>query len=249
MIWQVEPVAVLVVDDNALNRRLVQVHLQRLGQTVILANDGLEAIAALETTPEIDLVVTDVMMPALDGWGLIGRMHERPEWRGIPVIVCSAYADLENVHRARELGIHDFLVKPVAGDALVRAVRARIRQTSPRLAPAATVAARLGISREDYHQVVGDFARELPSYQARLDLVIDGGESAPAADGLMRELGDLAESCAILGAERTLMLIERMRSEPGVAASPDEQRQLHRELTLLASALSTRMTELDRLAP
>lgn len=238
--------AVLVVDDNALNRRLVQVHLERLGQTVILAENGAAAITALETTPEIDLVVTDVMMPEMDGWSLVARMRERPEWGGLPVVVCSAYADLENVGRAREFGIQHFLVKPVSGEALARAVRAQLRQSPPRLAPTATVVSRLGLTREDYYQIVWDFAQELPQHQERAQALVDGGADAPPVSALVAGLTDLSESCTILGAERTLALIERLRDDPELAASGEEQRQLVRELTLLGTALGTRIEELDR---
>lgn len=238
--------SVLVVDDNVLNRRLVQLHLERLGQAVVSAGNGVEAIAALESTPEIDMVLTDVMMPEMDGWALVARLRERPEWAGLPVVVCSAYADLENIQRAREFGIQEFLVKPVGGETLARAVRAQLRQSPPRLAPTATIVTRLGINREEYYQVVWDFAQEIPTHQQRLQQLIDGDAAAPSLDALVAGLGDLAESCVILGAERTLALIARMRSDPQQAASVDEQRQLVRELVLLATALSTRIEELDR---
>jgi putative two-component system response regulator len=102
---------VLVVDDNEYNRDMLARRMARLGYQVSVACDGLEALEALEKT-SFDLVLLDVMMPRLDGVGVLRRMKARPQWQDIPVIMISALQEIDSIAHCIEMGAEDYLPKP-----------------------------------------------------------------------------------------------------------------------------------------
>ena len=101
----------LVVDDNRDNRELLSMLLQRQGYTVLTADDGQQAIAVLNAQP-CDLVLLDIMMPVMDGFGVLSEVKATPKLRDIPIIVLSALDDLNDAVRCIELGAEDYLSKP-----------------------------------------------------------------------------------------------------------------------------------------
>jgi adenylate cyclase len=104
--------AILVVDDDENNRFTLVQRLKREGyENVAVACDGREALARLSEIP-FDLVLLDVMMPELDGIGVLSEIKADPALRHIPVIMISAVSDLERVVRCIELGAEDYLTKP-----------------------------------------------------------------------------------------------------------------------------------------
>ncbi len=102
---------VLVVDDDEANRDVLGRRLQRLGYGVVEARDGLEALAML-AKGGIDLVLLDVMMPQLDGYGVLERRRDDAAMREVPVIMISALDQMDSIVRGIELGAEDYLPKP-----------------------------------------------------------------------------------------------------------------------------------------
>ncbi len=102
---------ILVVDDDEANRDVLGRRLQRLGYGVVEARDGIEALELL-AADGIDLVLLDVMMPRLDGYGVLERRRQDPALREIPVIMISALDQMESIVRGIELGAEDYLPKP-----------------------------------------------------------------------------------------------------------------------------------------
>jgi PAS domain S-box-containing protein len=112
---------VLVADDNADMRRYVR-DLLAGDYEVTLAPDGAAALALAAADPP-DLVVTDVMMPNLDGFGLLKALREDPATMAIPVVMLSARAGEDGTVEGLEAGADDYLVKPFTA----RELRARVR--------------------------------------------------------------------------------------------------------------------------
>ena len=105
-------VAVLVVDDVPENRDLLVRRLKRLGiNEVEQAANGIEALAAIERR-NFDLVLLDIMMPEMDGFGVLERIKENGRIHDLPVVVISALNEIEPVVRCVELGAEDFIFKP-----------------------------------------------------------------------------------------------------------------------------------------
>ncbi|MBC7103865.1 MAG: response regulator [Parvibaculum sp.] len=115
-----EAMSILVVDDSAYMRHLLMTLLQALGvKEVHLAIDGDEALALLHTS-EPDLIITDAAMMPMDGFSFAHRLRSI---RGralsmIPIIMVSGHTDISSVERARDIGITEFLSKPICARSL-----------------------------------------------------------------------------------------------------------------------------------
>jgi adenylate cyclase len=112
---------VLVVDDDALNRRLLTATLAREGHRTTSATDGAEALAAIREEPP-DVILLDIEMPGIDGFEVLERIKGDEAVRHLPVIMISGMGDTESVVRCLEIGADDFLPKPF--DAAI--LRARV---------------------------------------------------------------------------------------------------------------------------
>ena len=117
------PECVLVVDDDPVQRRLLENMLQRFGYDAVVADSG-DAATALLCGPEgsrFAAVVLDLVMPDLDGLGVLARM--RAAKVNIPVIVQTAHGGIDNVVSAMRAGAADFVVKPAGAERLQVSLR------------------------------------------------------------------------------------------------------------------------------
>jgi len=111
----------LLVDADPRSVRVLEVSLKKAGYSVTTATDGLDALAKIESlTP--DLVLTDTRLPKLDGYTLVRTLKERPEWSAIPVVFLTSQKSIEDKIRGLELGVEDYLTKPI----FVRELIARV---------------------------------------------------------------------------------------------------------------------------
>jgi DNA-binding NtrC family response regulator len=114
---------ILIADDDAVQRRLVENMVQRCGYEALVVDSGDAAIALL-TAPDakaVDAVVLDLVMPGLDGMGVLAKIREAG--LNIPVIVQTAHGGIDNVVSAMRAGAHDFVVKPVGIERLQVSLR------------------------------------------------------------------------------------------------------------------------------
>jgi class 3 adenylate cyclase len=102
---------VLVVDDDALNRLQLLQGLKQQGYSTAQAEDGEKALAVLGED-SFDLVILDILMPNLDGFGVLSRMKDDGSLRDIPVIVISALDEMDSVVKCISMGAEDHLAKP-----------------------------------------------------------------------------------------------------------------------------------------
>jgi DNA-binding response OmpR family regulator len=123
-------VRVLLVDDEDQLRRVMRDLLERDGYTVFEAADGAQAIEQVDVHAP-DILVLDLNLPGLDGYGVITQLRSRQTTEHIPIIVLTAKGDEDNEVRVFELGADDFLSKPFRARALsarIQAVLARTRR-------------------------------------------------------------------------------------------------------------------------
>jgi serine phosphatase RsbU (regulator of sigma subunit) len=102
---------ILVVDDNAANRDLLQRQLAREGHSVVHADSGGAALAFL-ADEQVDLVLLDLMMPDISGYEVLTTLKAQPATRDIPVIMISALDEIDSIVRCVEAGAVDYLPKP-----------------------------------------------------------------------------------------------------------------------------------------
>jgi signal transduction histidine kinase/serine phosphatase RsbU (regulator of sigma subunit)/anti-sigma regulatory factor (Ser/Thr protein kinase) len=149
---------VLVVDDND-DMRTYVADLLSESSRVLTAEDGQAALAVLTSEP-VDIVITDVTMPRLDGFGLLTRMRQEPALAAVPVIMVSARAGEDGLAEGLEAGADDYLVKPFAARELLARVRVQHRLLQlQRLAAEAerrTLARELAIAEELQHSLLPD---------------------------------------------------------------------------------------------
>lgn len=122
-----KPANVLVVDDSKLIRSRTVEALERAGHVVFQAADGQHALAELADHPEIELVVSDVVMPGLDGFGLTQAIRSAPETSVLPIILLTALDDIAAQSQAVESGADDILIKPITATELQMRVRTTLR--------------------------------------------------------------------------------------------------------------------------
>src|SRR5207247_2250651 len=115
--------SILIVDDDAVARRLVENMVQKCGYETLVVESGDAAIAMLTApdAPAIDAVVRDLVMPGLDGMGVLAKIREAG--LNIPVIVQTAHGGIDNVVSAMRAGAQDFVVKPVGIERLQVSLR------------------------------------------------------------------------------------------------------------------------------
>ena len=118
---------ILIVDDEPRYLRLLEANLRTEGSEVVTAQDGGQAVDVFSNQP-IDLVLMDVMMPKLDGFGATQRIRE---FSNVPIIILTAKGDEQDRVRGLDLGADDYLVKPFSATELLARVRAVLRRAQP----------------------------------------------------------------------------------------------------------------------
>ena len=114
---------VLVVDDDVRNIFALSSVLERRGMTVLTAGTGREAIATLEKTPEIAIVLMDIMMPEMDGYETMQVIRQNTSFRRLPIIALTAKAMKGDREKCLEAGASEYLAKPVNTEQLLSALR------------------------------------------------------------------------------------------------------------------------------
>lgn len=126
-----EPIEVLLVEDNPGDARLTQkaFEQQRILNNLHVVNDGVEALKFLRQEekyadkPRPDLMLLDLQMPRLDGWGVLEEMSKDQTLRRIPVVVLTSSEAEEDIVRSYELNANAYMTKPVDFDGFIEVVK------------------------------------------------------------------------------------------------------------------------------
>jgi CheY-like chemotaxis protein len=113
---------ILIVDDDGVTREGLRALLEGQGYSVAQASDGGDALTYLNLNPAPSLILLDMMMPRMDGWGFLTTLHRTPEWRTIPVIITTAMP-VASQEWAASMGAAGLLKKPFDEDELLKPVR------------------------------------------------------------------------------------------------------------------------------
>jgi CheY-like chemotaxis protein len=114
---------VLVVDDDVRNIFALSSVLERRGMSVLTAGTGREAIAILDSTPDVAIALMDVMMPEMDGYETMRVIRQNPALRRLPIVALTAKAMKGDREKCLEAGASEYLAKPVNTDQLLSALR------------------------------------------------------------------------------------------------------------------------------
>jgi two-component system chemotaxis response regulator CheY len=113
---------ILVVDDDKTTRKLLGLYLKAKGYEIVTAENGLDALEKLGTE-SINLVVSDMNMPYMDGIELTKNIRADENLKHLPVIMVTTEADEEEKKKAHEAGVDDYLVKPANAEQISESVR------------------------------------------------------------------------------------------------------------------------------
>lgn len=119
---------ILIVDDNKLERTVLKQYLKNQGYQVELASSGDEALNTCSHNLP-DLVVSDVMMPQMDGLEFCRRLRATPSGKLIPFIFLSGKNELEDRNNGLEIGANDYITKPVDPKELVAKIKTQLERT------------------------------------------------------------------------------------------------------------------------
>ena len=114
---------VLLVDDDARNIFALSSVLERRGMRVLTATTGSEAISVIESTPDVAIVLMDIMMPEMDGYETMQVIRANPAFRRLPIVALTAKAMKGDREKCLEAGASDYLAKPVNTEQLLSALR------------------------------------------------------------------------------------------------------------------------------
>jgi signal transduction histidine kinase/CheY-like chemotaxis protein len=198
---------VLVVDDIAANRDLLRTLLTYAGHTVLEAGDGAEALAQAHRQPP-DLVITDLLMPVMDGFEFVRRLRGEASLAATPVIFYTAhYLERDARELARQCGVRHILTKPADPEAILAAAAQALHgEPVPVAAPAPEQ-----FSREHLQVLSDTLSRkvdELESSNRRLQALLDISERLASERDVQRLLEGVARSAReIVGARHAVIAI------------------------------------------
>jgi putative two-component system response regulator len=199
---------ILVADDVEANRELMVALLARDGYTVVTAADGNEALEAVEREPP-DLVLSDVMMPEMNGFELCGRLKQQRATRLIPVVLVTALNERQDRIEGINAGADDFLTKPVDAHELRARVRSliRLKRFTDDLDSAESVILSLALTVEARDAYTAGHCERMASYAAAFGECLGLGDEDIAAlgrGGYLHDVGKIAVPDAVLSKPGTL---------------------------------------------
>jgi CheY-like chemotaxis protein len=171
------------------------------GYQTVVAGNGKEALETVSATPDIQLIITDYMMPEMDGLEFIVKVRALPTFNQAPIMIASSHGDLETVKRVHGLQCDGFLVKPLEKKQLIKRVEQLLRSQPLLLLGKQKTMDRLDIGLAEYNDLVTAFVAQLA---ATIPIVVleQGDSDEPISENLGRLLKELAESASMLGADK-----------------------------------------------
>ena len=163
---------ILIVEDNPISATVLEHTLDKHGYDTLTAHDGEEALSHLESHPEIELIITDLVMPNTDGIELVHRIRERKEWHAIPILVCTSMRPENATQRLNGHG-WKFILKPINAESLIQKVNEAIAQQTKVLQDPAITMGQIGLDTGAFAEVVDKFSETVNENIIRLEQQAD----------------------------------------------------------------------------
>lgn len=144
------PKKILIVEDEANIRELLRLYLEREGYTVLEAENGVEGIKKWKSDKP-DMLLLDVMMPVMDGWAVCREIRAESD---VPIIMLTAKGETADRVSGLEMGVDDYIVKPLEMPEVIARVRAVFRRMAPDDAPEKLSFDNLVIDKQAYDLVI-----------------------------------------------------------------------------------------------
>jgi len=206
-------VSILIVEDTRVAAKLLEMLLARMGYETVTASSGTEALEVLRARADMEVVITDLRMPGMDGVELIRAIKAVEDWSDLPVIVVTNQADMPNVKQVWALGVKQYLLKPVDNAELERTVRVALQERVASLLSPHDVITKLNLDPAMYQTLAASFADLVEESLRLLEEPRESNVIPPQLD-----LQGLCEAAAMFGVERVQSLVLRLIDQDAAAA-------------------------------
>jgi CheY-like chemotaxis protein len=231
---------ILVVDDDAICRKVIVKGLEKGGYDTVEAGDAREALRVLQSDGTISLLITDMMMPDMDGFGLLEHIRRVPTLAHLPVLICSALGTSDVVFRAADLNLCGYLLKPIDLPRLRQEVRRILSTQAGPLAHLSETLLRLEVDEISYFQMLTSFLEKLSRDLPEISWLGGHGESQK----LSTKLVGLSGAAQTLGAEALSQVITKI-AQANTAGATSSISFLIQELEKAAAELKEAMQRLS----
>jgi len=210
---------VLIVEDNPISAKVLEHTLDRHGYETLTAHDGDQALECLESHADIELVITDIMMPKTDGIELVRKIRERPEWSDIPVLVCTSVKP-GFVNKLIPAQGWKFVFKPIRTDSLIPKVKEAFAQRKPALQDPDQTMSQIGMDSQAFFEIVEEFLKVVKAKITLLEQCVKEASEETV------DLQDLWEGATLLRAERVIDILNRV-NQSGSGRKPEIVRSMY----------------------
>lgn len=202
--------SILIVEDNPINAMVLENFLAKGGYHTTVAKNAQDALASLPQMKDLQLIITDLSMPDMDGLEFITHLRGTPATKSLPVIIVTGNASASTVGRAKDLECAAFLVKPIDNIQLLNRVESLLNEHPPILQDQQRLMRIMGIDTPEYDELMKAFRPQV--HMALSTVGVEQAESDEAiSENASQRLKDLAESARTLGADRFSRLYARVK--------------------------------------
>jgi CheY-like chemotaxis protein len=205
------PARILVVDDEKSLRQIVGRTISKLGHECVTATNGVDALEAA-SRQAFDLVITDLNMPKMGGLALIEWLRKKHP--GLPIIIMTAYADLESARKALRLRVADYLVKPFEGLAEVQAAVQRALATGAARSDTPTLVKEFETRAREFDRRERHLSQKLERTQVKMKALAKQLEQSEAVASRQIEhieelIGDIENGILITDTNGTVLSVNQ----------------------------------------
>jgi two-component system alkaline phosphatase synthesis response regulator PhoP len=238
--------SILIVEDNPVSARLLEIILHKHGYQTITASTGKEAFEYLKNARNVRLVISDIMMPEMDGLEFLSAVKQAPDWREIPVIFLTSAADEKTVGKAIAMGCKYYIIKPIKELFLIQKVREVLESEIPVMRNKCLIMSELGIDFAEYDEITKSFLTRLSE---RLTHLKQQELEKENSSDVFKELLELSESASLLGGERIKKILDRLsiQEREDVKSMKSHFSLLLAELEMFQNALLGSTQKVNRL--
>lgn len=229
---------ILIVDDNLIQRKVLEYNLKKFNYSVEVVAGGKEAMRVLENQPEVGLVITDIVMPEGNGLELLSLMKSSAKLNGIPVILCTSLSDSENIKKAARLGCRFYIVKPMQVKVLLNMVQEALEDHNRVLRDFEESRQKLGMDRTAFYPLIVEFEKSVNA------TILLAEQKIKSMNMDSMDLATLHENAVMLGAERLSNILADIQSGVNLSMTENEDYQsMLNELKVLSFNLGKTIAE------